>query len=275
TSTFLPIKPLDHVINGNHSLVIPLGYFVLYRALGVVLTAMLALVDLPLGCTVEVGNIWLHLCRPWGILVGLLCQFGFMHLTAYLLILGCSVQPVQSVALIIMGCCPGGVISNIVTYWMNGDMDLRLVGITMTTISTVLGMGMMPLCLYVYTHSCVEAGNIRKPYFSIDITLITLVVPAALGVFVNYKWHKAARKIFGVGTVVGVLLLMVVGIEGAVLYQAIFPLIGYSAEFIITVIAIGPIHDHLILVLIQFPCQCIIVLAIYKIYTIIQKFGVT
>ncbi|CAB1318215.1 unnamed protein product, partial [Coregonus sp. 'balchen'] len=165
----------------------------LHRALGVVLTVMLALVVFSLGCTVDgypgraAVPVWL--------------------LTAYLLILGFSVQPVQSVAIIFMGCCPGGVISNIITYWIEGDMDLS---ITMTTISTVLGLGMMPLGLYVYT----------------------------------YSW---------VGTVVGGLLLMVVGIAGAVLYRgswhtdtsiiiigAIFPLIEYSAWFIIAVIVREP-----------------------------------
>ncbi|KAM6984697.1 sodium-dependent organic anion transporter-like [Aplochiton taeniatus] len=211
---------------------------------------MLGMVVFSLGCTVEVGKLWFHVRRPWGILVGLLCQFGFMPLTAYLLATGFSVPPVQAVAVVIMGCCPGGVISNIITYWLDGDMDLS---ITMTSCSTVLGMAMMPFCLYVYTHSWVEAGRIRIPYFSIGLTLIILVVPVGCGVLVNYKWPKAARLILKVGTVVGGLLLMVVGLASALLYRgswrtdtslliigAIFPLIGYTAGFFIAVVLRQP-----------------------------------
>ncbi|KAM3873960.1 sodium-dependent organic anion transporter-like [Diretmus argenteus] len=206
---------------------------------------MLGMVVFSLGCTVEVSRLWFHLRRPWGVLVGLLCQFGLMPLTAYLLATGFSVQPVQAVAIIIMGCCPGGVISNIITYWLDGDMDLS---ITMTSCSTVLAMGMMPLCLYIYTHVWVEAGCIQIPYLNIGITLITLVVPVSCGVTVNYKWPKAAKVILRVGSVVGGLLLLVIGLASALLYEGswdtdtsliiigfIFPLIGYSAGFVIAV----------------------------------------
>uniref|UniRef100_A0A667XDT9 Solute carrier family 10 member 6 n=1 Tax=Myripristis murdjan TaxID=586833 RepID=A0A667XDT9_9TELE len=222
----------------------------LHRTLSVVLTIMLAMVVFSLGCTVEVPKLWFHLRKPWGILVGFICQFGLMPLTAYLLATGFGVQPVQAVAVIIMGCCPGGIISNIITYWLDGDMDLS---ITMTSCSTVLGMGMMPLCLYIYTHSWVEAGSIKIPYFNIGITLITLVVPVACGVAVNYKWPKAAKMILRVGSVVGGLLLLVVGLASALLYRgswytdsslliigSVFPLIGYSISFIIAVVLRQP-----------------------------------
>lgn len=98
---------------------------VLQQALGVTLAVMLGLVIFSLGCSVEVSKIWLNLKRPWGILVGLVCQFCMMPLTAYLLAMAFSVSSVQAVAIIIVGSCPGGTLSNIITYWLDGDMDLR------------------------------------------------------------------------------------------------------------------------------------------------------
>ncbi|KAJ8338952.1 hypothetical protein SKAU_G00357380 [Synaphobranchus kaupii] len=225
---------------------------VLHQVLGVVLTSLLALVVFSLGCTVKLDKLWSHLRRPWGVLVGLLCQFGLMPLTAHLLSLAFAVRPVQALAVLIMGCCPGGTISNIITYWIDGDMDLS---ITMTSCSTVLGLGMMPLCLYIYTRFWVETGNIKVPYFTIGVTLITLIAPVSGGVFVNYKWPKAARTILKVGTVLGALLILVVGIASAVLYKgswntdtsmliigAVFPVIGYTTGFIIAVIVRQPWH---------------------------------
>ena len=97
----------------------------LQTALGVVLTAMLGVLVFSLGCTVQASRLWAHLRRPWGVLVGLACQFGLMPLTAFLLARGLGVPPLQAVAVLVMGCCPGGVISNVVTYWLDGDMDLR------------------------------------------------------------------------------------------------------------------------------------------------------
>ncbi|KAJ8402330.1 hypothetical protein AAFF_G00368190 [Aldrovandia affinis] len=224
----------------------------LHQALSVVLTTLLAVVVFSLGCTAEVGKLWAHLRRPWGILVGLLCQFGLMPLTAHLLSLAFAVRPVQAVAILIMGCCPGGTISNIITYWMDGDMDLS---IAMTTCSTVLGLGMMPLCLYVYAHFWVPTGSVRIPYLTMGVTLITLIAPVACGVFVNYKWPKAARTILKVGSALGALLILVIGVASAVLYKGswdtdtsvvivgiIFPLIGYAAGFIMAVAVRQPWH---------------------------------
>lgn len=91
----------------------------------VVLAVMMGLVMFSLGCSVEIRKLWSHIRRPWGIAVGLLCQFGLMPLIAYLLAISFSLQPMQAIAVLIMGCCPGGTVSNIFTFWVDGDMDLR------------------------------------------------------------------------------------------------------------------------------------------------------
>lgn len=86
---------------------------------------MLALVMFSMGCNVELQKFWAHIKRPWGIFVGFLCQFGIMPLTAFLLSLAFDVLPIQAVVVMIMGCCPGGTASNVIAYWVDGDMDLR------------------------------------------------------------------------------------------------------------------------------------------------------
>ncbi|KAG2466119.1 SOAT protein, partial [Polypterus senegalus] len=91
-----------------------------------VLGTMLALVVFSLGCTVEVKKLWFHICRPWGIGLGIVCQFGLMPFIGYVLSIAFALNPVHAVAVLIMGCCPGGIISNVITYWIDGDMDLRI-----------------------------------------------------------------------------------------------------------------------------------------------------
>lgn len=100
----------------------------IHRAANVALSFFMALLLFALGCSIDVSRVKAHVWRPWGILVGLLCQFGVMPLAAFLLALASAVKPVQAVAFLIMGCSPGGTLSNIVTFWIDGDMDLRCVG---------------------------------------------------------------------------------------------------------------------------------------------------
>lgn len=98
---------------------------ILNTVLSTVVTIMLALVMFCMGCNVELKTFLGHIKRPWGIMVGFLCQFGIMPLLGFLLSLAFNVLPIQAVVVIIMACCPGGMASNILAYWVDGDMDLR------------------------------------------------------------------------------------------------------------------------------------------------------
>ncbi|KAF7479280.1 sodium-dependent organic anion transporter [Marmota monax] len=212
----------------------------------VVSAVMMGLLMFSLGCSVEIRKLWWHIRRPWGIAVGLLCQFGLMPLTAYLLAISFSLKPVHAIAVLIMGCCPGGTISNIFTFWVDGDMDLS---ISMTACSTVAALGMMPLCLYLYTWSWDLAQNLTIPYQNIGITLVCLTIPVAFGICVNYRWPKQSKLILKVGAVVGGVLLLVVTVAGVVLAKGswnsdttlltisfIFPLIGHVTGFLLALL---------------------------------------
>lgn len=218
--------------------------------LGLVFTVasavMMGLLMFSFGCSVEIRKLWLHIRRPWGIAVGLLCQFGLMPLIAYLLAVSFTLKPVQAIAVLIMGCCPGGTISNIFTFWVDGDMDLS---ISMTTCSTVAALGMMPLCLYLYTWSWNLAQNLTIPYQNIGITLGCLIIPVAFGIYVNFKWPKQSKIILKVGAVVGALLLLLVAVAGLVLAQGswhsdttlltisfVFPFVGHVAGFLLALL---------------------------------------
>ncbi|XP_007074780.1 solute carrier family 10 member 6 [Panthera tigris] len=228
----LPVGPEIH---GNLELVFT-----------VVSAVMMGLLMFSLGCSVEFRKLWSHIRRPWGIAVGLLCQFGLMPLTAYLLAISFSLKPAQAVAVLVMGCCPGGTISNIFTFWVDGDMDLS---ITMTTCSTVAALGMMPLCLYLYTLSWNLEQNLTIPYQNIGITLVCLTIPVAFGVYVNYRWPKQSKIILKIGAIVGGVLLLVVAVAGVVLAKGswnsditlltisfIFPLIGHVTGFLLALL---------------------------------------
>ncbi|OCT92569.1 ileal sodium/bile acid cotransporter [Xenopus laevis] len=221
--------------------------YILGITLSTVITTLLALVMFSLGCSVEFQKFWGHIRHPWGIVVGFLCQFGIMPLAGFVLSLVFNILPIQAVVVLIMGCCPGGTGSNILTYWIDGDMDLSL---SMTTCSTLLALGMMPLCLFVYTKKWVDSSAIIIPYDSIGISLATLVIPVAVGMFVNYKWPEKAKKILKVGSIVGGILIVLVAVIGGVLYRGswtidpklwilgtIFPAIGYTVGFALAYIS--------------------------------------
>ncbi|KAF5920365.1 ileal sodium/bile acid cotransporter [Diceros bicornis minor] len=241
------------VCNGT-SCVVTSGNFnaILSVVLSTILTILLALVMFSMGCNVEIKKFLGHIRRPWGICVGFLCQFGIMPLTGFILSVAFGILPIQAVVVLITGCCPGGTASNILAYWVDGDMDLS---VSMTTCSTLLALGMMPLCLFTYTKMWVESGTIVIPYNNIGTSLVTLVVPVSIGMFVNHKWPQKAKLILKIGSITGAILIVVTAVVGGILYQSawiiapklwiigmIFPVAGYSLGFFLARIAGQPWH---------------------------------
>ncbi|XP_035031009.1 ileal sodium/bile acid cotransporter [Hippoglossus stenolepis] len=239
------------VCSGKSCLVPPSNFNeVLGLALSVVLTVMLGMVMFSMGCTVDANKLWGHIKRPWGIVIGFLCQFGIMPFTAFALSLAFGVLPVQAVVIIIMGCCPGGSGSNIICYWLDGDMDLS---ISMTACSSILALGMMPLCLLIYTSVWTSSDSIQIPYDSIGITLVALLVPIALGMYLKRRKPELAKKILRVGSIAGFGLILIVAVVGGILYQSswdiapslwiigtIYPFIGFGLGFTLARIAGQP-----------------------------------
>ncbi|KAM5288746.1 ileal sodium/bile acid cotransporter [Ctenodactylus gundi] len=220
---------------------------ILSTVLSAVLTTLLALVMFSMGCNVEIRKFLGHIKRPWGIFIGFLCQFGIMPLTGFVLSVAFGILPIQSVVVLIMGCCPGGTASNILAYWVDGDMDLS---VSMTTCSTLLALGMMPLCLYIYTKVWVDSGSIVIPFDNIGISLVALVVPVSVGMYVNHKWPQKAKIILKIGSIAGAILIVLIAVVGGILYQSawiiepklwvigtIFPIAGYSLGFFLARIA--------------------------------------
>ncbi|XP_042350435.1 ileal sodium/bile acid cotransporter [Plectropomus leopardus] len=232
------------VCSGPNCLVSPDDFnAILSLVMSVVLTVMLAMVMFAMGCTVDSKKLWGHIRRPWGIFIGFLCQFGIMPFAAFALSLAFRVLPVQAVVIIIMGCCPGGSSSNVICYWLDGDMDLS---ISMTTCSSILALGMMPLCLLIYTSTWTSSDTIQIPYDSIGITLVSILVPIALGMYVKSKKPIWAKKILKVGSILGFALIIIIAAVGGILYQSswiispalwiigtIYPFIGFSLGFLL------------------------------------------
>ncbi|XP_037645453.1 ileal sodium/bile acid cotransporter [Sebastes umbrosus] len=236
--------PLATVCSGGNCLVPPSNFNdILSQAMSVTLTLMLGMVMFSMGCTVDTKKLLGHIRRPWGIIIGFLCQFGIMPFTGFALSLAFNVLPVQAIVIIIMGCCPGGTGSNIICYWLDGDMDLS---ISMTVCSSVLALGMMPLCLIIYTSVWTSSSTIQIPYESIGITLVSIIVPIALGMYVKRRWPNGAKKILKFGSIAGFILIICIAVVGGILYQSswtiapslwiigiIYPFIGYSLGFLL------------------------------------------
>lgn len=114
----------------------------------------------------------LKLKRPYGLMIGVVSQYGFMPFIGFLLALTLPVSDPIKIGILIMSCMPGGTTSNIFTYFSKGNLALSVL---MTVTSTVFGVVLIPIVLVVYA----GALDVDIPRENIIATL--LLVPVAIG----------------------------------------------------------------------------------------------
>lgn len=91
----------------------------------VLLTSAVVFVMFGMGCAIEVMKVINHLRRPVGPAVGLFCQCVALPLSAFGVAHACRLDPFASLAMVILAATPGGPLSNVFTYWTDGDVPLR------------------------------------------------------------------------------------------------------------------------------------------------------
>nr|VZI35731.1 unnamed protein product [Spirometra erinaceieuropaei] len=102
------------------------------------------------------------------------------------------IKPEFGFGLLTTGCCPGGGGSNVWTLLLHGDLNLSM---TMTFISSIAALGMMPLTLYIYGRFFLDVHQIQIPYKEIAIQLLYVVVPVVLGMLMKYYLPKMATRV--------------------------------------------------------------------------------
>lgn len=89
------------------------------------LIVILFITMVSLGCTMEISKIKNYFIKPKGVAIAVGAQYGIMPLTAFCFAKLFQLSPMESISVLICGCCPGGNLSNIFTLALEGDMNLR------------------------------------------------------------------------------------------------------------------------------------------------------
>jgi BASS family bile acid:Na+ symporter len=152
-----------------------------------VLAAMIFVIMLGMGASLTPRDFLLALKRPYGMLIGVISQYGFMPIIGLVLAITLPVPDPVKVGLLIMGCMPGGTTSNIFTYFSRGNLALSVL---MTVNSTLIGVVLIPLLIVTYVAILTATGALTLvvPTQNIVVTLVLLLVPVAIGMMIR-RWN--------------------------------------------------------------------------------------
>lgn len=139
---------------------------------------LLGLIMFGMGLTLKLEDFRVVFSRPKDVIVGCLAQFIIMPLLAWLLTKVFSMPAELAVGVILVGCCPGGTASNVITYLAGGDLALS---VGMTSVSTLLAPLVTPLLTWLLAGTYVDV-DIWQMFMSI---IQVIILPIGLGLIVK------------------------------------------------------------------------------------------
>lgn len=195
---------------------------------------MLFFVMLGMGLTLTINDFKIVFQKPKGILTGAILQWAVMPFVAAALgkMLGFfEAFPYIYVGIVLITVSPGGVTSNLMTYYAKGDLALS---ISLTSFSTVLSLFFTPFLL---TLLCANVPEVSIPVKLVVQTIIVLVIiPLAIGMFVRNRWPVFAEKSTGFFSILGVIALLFLIIAGILGNLEVFTdTERYGVKFYVTV----------------------------------------
>lgn len=151
---------------------------------------LLGVIMFGMGLTLKPADFRVVFSRPKDVIIGCLAQFTVMPLLAFALTRIFRLDAALAIGVILVGCCPGGTASNVITYLAKGDLALS---VGMTAVSTVLAPVLTPLLVWLLAGEMV-AVNVIGMLLSI---LWVVILPIALGLLVKQFWPRTTERATG------------------------------------------------------------------------------
>ena len=149
---------------------------------------LLMIVMFGMGLTMKLSDFAVVFKRPRDVIIGCLAQFIIMPLLAFGLGKVFGLHQELLVGVVLVGTCPGGTSSNVITYLSKGDTALS---VGMTSINTLLAPFLTPLLTYLYLRTSVNV-DVRSMFVSI---IQVVIVPIGLGLLINKLFGNYTRRI--------------------------------------------------------------------------------
>lgn len=168
------------------------------------IVVLLGIIMFGMGLTISAKDFAEVARRPFDVAIGVLGQFLIMPLLAVLLTTIIPMPPEVAAGVILVGCCPGGTASNVMTYLGKGDVALS---VACTSVTTLLAPIVTPFLVWMFASQYLPVDAM-----SMFLSIVKVIlVPLALG-FVLQKVApalvKSAEPMLPLVSVAGIVLIV-------------------------------------------------------------------
>ena len=142
-----------------------------------VINYLLGVVMFGMGLTLNLQDFKIVFSRPKDVMIGCLAQFTVMPLLAWGLARVFQLDEALALGVVLVGCCPGGTASNVITYLAKGDLALS---VGMTGVSTLLAPFMTPFLTWALAGKSVNVGVVGMLLSLLWMVMLLSVVASAV-----------------------------------------------------------------------------------------------
>ncbi len=199
---FTSLFPLWAVLLSAVAYVYP-EYFAPHQGL---IVPFLSLIMLGMGITLSVDSFLAVLKRPSAVLLGTLMQYTVMPLAAWVVCMVLKLPSDLAAGVILLGCCPGGTASNVISYLAKADVALSIV---LTSVSTLIAFLATPFLTWVLIGQTVEVDVMGMLVSVVKV----VIVPVVLGLAINYFFEKkinAVKDVFPAISAAAIVIIIAV-----------------------------------------------------------------
>ncbi len=176
---------------------------------------------------------------PKPILVGVFSQFLVLPAITFLLVWVMKPIPSMALGMFMVAACPGGNISNFITYLAKGNTALS---VSLTAFATLLAIVMTPLNLQLWGSWYEPTATILtevaiSPFEMIKLVSLLLGVPLVLGMWFNHLKPNLARKLARILKIVSLLFFI------ALIFIALYHNRDIFVEYVTYVFWLVAVHN--------------------------------
>jgi BASS family bile acid:Na+ symporter len=174
--------------------------------LSVLIVPLLQIIMFGMGTELSLKDFATVLRMPKKILIGVGCHYTIMPLIAFAITSLFHFPSEIAAGIILVGCCPSGLASNVMSYLARANLALS---VSITTISTLLAPFLTPLLMGVFAGDFVEVHFWEMVW---DITKI-VIIPVVGGLVFNHLLHgkiKWLDKAMPIVSMAGIALILTV-----------------------------------------------------------------
>jgi bile acid:Na+ symporter, BASS family len=168
------------------------------------ISLLLGIIMFGMGLTLSTGDFKEVFRRPKDVAIGVIGQFLIMPILAFLLAKGLQLPPEIAVGVILVGCCPGGTSSNVMTFLAKGDVPLS---VTITSVTTLLAPVVTPALILLLASEWIPVDPA-----SLFVSIVKIVIiPIVLGVIIKKLFNRQAQasvKVLPLVSIIGIVAIV-------------------------------------------------------------------